>query len=251
MSAGWKEFIRRLLPRRVRPYQILAGPLKGLILVTSAHDYPAAIFGRTEAPLIYWLERNVKPGEVWLDVGAHYGYTALALDRFVGVNGSVYAFEPVLQTATYMLQTKERNHLDRLTVIPVALTDDAVLTPLNAAVVRGMADHGRSTLHNETIYGVALDTLAPLLWAADTHVDGVKIDVQGMEIRAVRGMQRILEKHKPKLVIELHAGVSRMELTDLLQGIGYSKLARDLDDSSPSNELKDDCSYVFDPSGNP
>src|SRR5437016_5508671 len=90
-----KERIRRMLPSTVRPHSILAGPLRGAKLYTSWYDYPGAILGTTELPLLEWFARNVQPGETWIDVGAHYGYTAIALCRLVGAPGRVVAFEPV------------------------------------------------------------------------------------------------------------------------------------------------------------
>jgi hypothetical protein len=38
---------------------------------------------------------RVKPG----DIGAHYGYTAIALCKLVGPSRRVFAFEPMLKTA--------------------------------------------------------------------------------------------------------------------------------------------------------
>src|SRR6202040_132627 len=94
-----KEIVRKALPRNRRSYRILSGPLKGYRLMTSWHDYPGALLGSTEKPLLEWFARNVGDSETWLDVGAHYGYTAIALSRLVGQKGRVFAFEPVLSTA--------------------------------------------------------------------------------------------------------------------------------------------------------
>ena len=91
---GLKAQIRRFMPRSVRPHRILAGRLRGYRIVTSWHDYPGAILGRTERPLLDWFDGHVRPGETWLDVGAHYGYTAIALSRLVGPQRRVFAFEP-------------------------------------------------------------------------------------------------------------------------------------------------------------
>src|SRR6202011_64890 len=100
MISSLKAQIRRLLPRSIRSHSILAGPLRGASIYTSWHDYPGAILGTTERPLIEWFQRNVSAGETWIDIGAHYGYTAIALSRLVGVQGRVLAFEPVLTTAS-------------------------------------------------------------------------------------------------------------------------------------------------------
>src|SRR2546427_6871891 len=114
MRAGrLKEWLRRVMPRTVRPHRILAGRLRGFRIVTSWHDYPAAILGTTERALLEWFEHNVQPGETWLDVGAHYGYTALALGRLVGPVGRVFAFEPMVSTAGHLGRTRSLNLLSQ------------------------------------------------------------------------------------------------------------------------------------------
>ena len=87
-----KYTIRYFLPHRIKRHRILAGSLQGCQIVTSWHDLPALITGRTERSLLDWLTMNVKPGETWLDIGAHCGYTAIALCRLVGDQGRVFAF---------------------------------------------------------------------------------------------------------------------------------------------------------------
>src|SRR4051812_13807854 len=78
VSSGMKERVRGLLPRRLKNHTIRSGPMAGCAIFTSWHDYPGAILGTTERPLVEWLQRNVRPNETWIDVGAHYGYTAIA-----------------------------------------------------------------------------------------------------------------------------------------------------------------------------
>src|SRR5664279_705903 len=116
-----KALIRGLLPRTHKPHRILAGPLKGNKLVTSWHDYPGALTGRTERRLLDWFAQNVHVGETWLDVGAHYGYTAISLARLVGPTGRVFAFEPMLNTVGSLARTRAVNHLEQITVAPFAL----------------------------------------------------------------------------------------------------------------------------------
>ena len=82
-----KSLVRELLPRRHVAHRIMSGPLRGMRIVTSWHDYPAAILGYTERKLTDWLLANARPGETWLDVGANCGYTSLALSRAVGPEG--------------------------------------------------------------------------------------------------------------------------------------------------------------------
>src|SRR5437870_13466498 len=111
MMNTFKTQVRRFLPKSIAPQSILAGPLQGASIFTSWHDYPGAILGTTERALLDWFRRDVSPGETWLDIGAHYGYTAIALSRLVGPAGRVFAFEPVLATAGCIARTRELNQL--------------------------------------------------------------------------------------------------------------------------------------------
>ena len=76
-------------------------------MVTSWRDYPAGITGRTEKRLLEWFEREAGEGETWLDIGAHYGYTTLALARMTGPSGRVYAFEPFFSLSWAFIDDQE------------------------------------------------------------------------------------------------------------------------------------------------
>ena len=250
MNKRLKSFLRRFLPRTVKSQRILAGPLQGFQIVTSWHDYPAAILGRTERPLLNWFEKNVGFGETWLDVGAHYGYTALALSRLVGPAGRVFAFEPMLSTAGYLAQTRMLNRFGQLTIIPLALAAPATLQTQELPTVRGMLD---STMASsainpaETLLVARLDWLWPQICKDHPQIDGVKIDVQGMEIETLRGMSELLKMHRPKLVVEVHSGVDRAELLELLVGLGYSRKAVPVEpvEGETTPQFLDDRSYAF------
>src|SRR6266498_583467 len=119
MNRQLKESLQQFLPRSIGSRRILAGPLRGHSLVTSWHDYPAAILGRTERHLLDWFSERASAGETWLDIGAHYGYTAIALCRLVGPTGRVYAFEPMVASAGCIARTRGLNGFRQLTVVPV------------------------------------------------------------------------------------------------------------------------------------
>ncbi len=248
MGRTLKDGVRRLLPSRVRPHRILAGPLRGRRIVTSWHNYPAAILGRTESPLIGWLRTNVQAGDTWLDVGAHYGYTAIAISELVGPSGRVFAFEPVLATAGNLCQTRSLNGLQQLTVVPFGLDDSNTIRKLSVPTSRGMALPVQSgTAPHDTIFLTSFVEIWDTLNEGQTEFHGVKIDVQGMEIGVLRGMRRFLKISHPKLVIEMHAGVDRRALLSTVADAGYNR------DGVPVDPLPgehtphyiDDRSYVF------
>lgn len=196
--------------------------------MTSWHDYPAALLGQTERALLGWLSREVGRAETWLDVGAHYGYTALALSDLVGPAGRIFAFEPLTRTAGHLDETRWLNRLTQLTVVPIALGDPETMTRIRLATVRGMADRlltddasGQPEGDSESIVVSRLDWLWPRIAGQQHEIHGIKIDVQGMELEALRGMAGTLREHTPKLIIEVHQGVNRADVDSLLTQAGY------------------------------
>ncbi len=225
-----KELIRRALPSNVRPRRIVRGPLRGYRLTTSWHDYPAGITGRAEPELLSWFASAVHPGETWLDVGAHYGYTSLALCRSVGETGRVFAFEALLRTAGHLATTRSVNGLRQLTVVPLALGDNPDISMVDVATWKGMAQpvslpspYRADGSPSEPIYQVSLDSIWPALCGADGPISGAKIDVEGMEVAVLRGMRALLCMYRPKLIIEVHhsRGIHVDNLATILEEAGY------------------------------
>lgn len=237
------------MPRSLRAHRILGGPLRGFKIVTSWHDYPAAILGRTERALLEWFEQNVGAGETWLDVGAHYGYTAIALSRLVGPRGRVFAFEPELRTAGCLAQTQQVNDLPQLIVLPLGLGAPEALAVNSLPTVRGMLDHtvAADGNHLAAFLTTRLDWAWDHLCGGQRRIDGIKIDVQGMELDALRGMTGLLREFAPRLVVEVHRGVDRAELLTLLESVGYARSGHAIENEGeePNARYLDDRSYSF------
>ena len=252
MKSEFKTLLRRLLPRSVHKHRILGGPLRGYRIVTSWHDYPAAITGRNERPLLEWFAQKVKSGETWIDIGAHYGYTAIALSRLVGTAGRVFAFEPMVSTAGYVTQTRHLNRFPQLTVLPLGLAGPETLEIKQLPVTRGMVDStigkdkGQSAWQ-ETIIVTRFDWFWLRVCGKREQIDGIKIDVQGMEIEVLRGMIETLRRRQPKLVVEIHLGVNREELLDVIEVAGYSPHGIPIEPCAGEIEpwYVDDRSYTF------
>ena len=248
-AAVLASVLRPWLPKKVRPHRILSGPIRGARIVTSWHDYPAGISGVTEAPLIAWFGQHVATGTTWLDVGAHYGYTAIALSRLVGRDGRVFAFEPMRETAGCLAQTRRLNDLRQLTVVPYGLGRPDTATSIGLPTVRGMADRTVAPAQHrlETIDIARFDWLWPQINDGNPVVHGIKIDVQGMELEVLGGMQGMLAAQKPLLVIELHRGVDRVAILDLLRSAGYSTNGTAIEPTAGELGalLLDDRSYAF------
>jgi FkbM family methyltransferase len=129
----------------------------------------------------------------------------------------------MLNTAGCVSRTRSLNDLQQMTVIPIALGNKADLAVDSLRSTRGMID---STLEDtegfrEPFMVSRLDWLWPRISEPDSPIHGVKIDVQGMEIQVLEGMAATVKRYRPKLLVELHPGVSRPQFLDVIRSLGY------------------------------
>lgn len=249
MNRKLKDFIRGFFPRQIRNRRIWAGPLRGRRMVTSWYDNFTSLTGRTEPDVNEWFANNAKSGETWLDIGANYGYTALRLAGLVGTQGRVFAFEPKLSTCGHLSETVALNGLTQIiSVIPFGLgtTDTTEIRQFRTA---GSMAVGFNMNEGpiETVAVARLDWLWPRISGNRDRIDGVKIDVQGMELEVLSGMPQLLKEHHPKLIIELHQGVDRNALFDLLEECGYQRGGLPVCKGSQADLYQDNLSYAFVP----
>lgn len=185
-----------------------------------------------EPDLTEALERLTRPGFVCADLGAHVGYFTLLLARLSGPDGTVVAFEASADNARLVERSVTLNDLeDRVTVEHAAVTDgEKPDVELYAGSGGGSMewttdasfaarDAGRPA-HPDVamrVPAVALDAY----FAPGAHLDIVKMDIEGGEAGAVRGMTRLLREARPVIVLEFHREVGWPAIP-LLQDASYS-----------------------------
>lgn len=141
---------------------------------------------------------ELSPGDVFLDVGANCGYFSLSAAQIVGPSGAVHAFEPAPGPTSRLLFDAARNRLGNLSVHACALgarEGRAVLAAGSDATSPEGTRHLVPTGAGSSVRVVALDEYLP-----DLRPNVIKIDVEGSELEALRGMSRILEQARPRLV---------------------------------------------------
>jgi len=147
--------------------------------------------------------------QVIYDIGGYEGTFALFFARAVGVNGSVYVFEPNPHNVLCIENNIAINGLDHVTVFPVGLSDHTGLGTLHY----DPKITGRGVIRAEEGPPDAQRSTQVQLWKLDDFIDSqniprpdfVKIDVEGHEIHVLQGMPRLLREKTPRLWIETHA----------------------------------------------
>jgi FkbM family methyltransferase len=154
------------------------------------------------------IERLLQPGATVLDVGAHIGLMSLPVARRVGDRGHVIAIEPVPRLVELLRRSLILNELDdRVVLHCCAAGNKRARRDLNVARVFGHSSLLPLASESERIGVdvVPLDDLVP----AGTEVSLVKLDVEGYELSAWRGMGRIISEN-PDLIVIVEFGPSHL-----------------------------------------
>lgn len=192
-----------------------------LELLTSQHELETA----------QALRRLVEPGMVALDVGAHVGYYTRLLARRTGAGGRVIAFEP--HPRSHQALRHNTRALENVTPLQVAVAEaagsaelydylmmsasgslhyDESLAHLQRARMGAgdVAPRGQGTFEMQRfqVETVTLDACLAELGIA--RVDVVKMDIEGAELSALRGMRGMIAASPGlKLVMEYNPSALR------------------------------------------
>jgi FkbM family methyltransferase len=150
----------------------------------------------------------VTSGSIVYDVGANAGYYTLALIRSCR---TVYAVEPFAVDLTAHIAKNELR--DRATVIPMAVGE-------HRGTVR-FSDDSPSMRHQDDdgphqVEVVTLDSLN----LPDPQF--VKMDIEGAEAAALRGMTTLIARSHPTLLIATHGVQCHTEVVTQLHAHRYS-----------------------------
>jgi FkbM family methyltransferase len=162
------------------------------------------------------IARLVKPGDHVIDVGANYGVYMKFLSDLVGRTGMVYSVEPIPSTFEIIATNAKRLKLANVRLLNYACSDrnDEAVMEIPRLSTGGenyymarIVDRQRDpTLRRVTIKTVTLDSL----FASQTaEITFIKCDVEGHELRCIRGGMETLRKWRPAWFVEVSGDPDR------------------------------------------
>jgi FkbM family methyltransferase len=170
------------------------------------------------------IKSNVKPGDLFIDVGTFIdGWHSLLAAR---LGARVIAFEPVREHVKRFKEQVKLNQLD-IQIEKVALSDKEG----NATFYDSGGASSFSKEHGEIVNKYASRKITIMTRTLDSYKvkpTMIKIDVEGFEMNVIKGARKTLAKYKPTLIMELEdkflreAGSSENELIGFLRSLGYS-----------------------------
>ena len=139
------------------------------------------------------FETEVRAGQTVLDLGANIGYFTLILARRVGPEGRVIAFEP--DPTNFALLERNVAANGYANVSPVRRAVWSLTTPLHLFLSDDNRGDHRAYDTAEGRRSVTIDAVRVDDYFGEDppRIDWIKMDVQGSELHALRGMRRVLE----------------------------------------------------------
>lgn len=162
-----------------------------------------SIWGIYEPLVTELFKREIKKGDVVLDIGAHIGYYTLLAAKLVGEKGKVFAFEPDPTNFGLLKRNVKTNGYKNVILVQKAISNKTEKIKLYLSK-DNLGDHriynshdGRQSIEIEAI------RLDDYFKNHEEGVDFIKMDIQGAEGSAIQGMPLILQGSKNvKIVME-------------------------------------------------
>jgi FkbM family methyltransferase len=157
--------------------------------------------------------RVIQPGDVFYDIGAHAGIVTLDVAQTFGEAVTVHAFEPQPTLARSLTVSIALNEFTHVHLHQTLLGEEPGMADLF------VADHA---IHSSLISREAgaarlacpMETLDRLVAAGSLPVPTVmKIDVEGAELRVLRGARETLRARPPVIIFEADENMARFGYT--------------------------------------
>ena len=157
-----------------------------------------------EPHITRYLFRELRPDHTFMDVGANLGYFSVICAPRVR---RVVAFEPVATSFRYCLANISLNGLTNVKLFPYGLWEENLTLSMSAdpsSLMSASVSGDRPASAGESIQGVSLDRLVASGELRLPSLDVVKMDIEGAEVSALKGMRETILRFRPKIIFELN-----------------------------------------------
>lgn len=223
--------LNQAVPTGLAEVKIAAGAAAGMKMRLDLQVEKDYWLGTYEIDLQEAIADLVKPSRisshnVIYDIGANIGFITLVLVQKMAGSGEIFAFEPLPDNLKRLRTHVEINELDpQVRVIAAAVMDTSApvrfLAGPSGAMGKAAGSAGRTNGHRESIEvpGICLDDF---VYRDGNPSPGViKMDIEGGEVLALKGMKRLLSEVRPLIFLELHGPEAAQVAWEILTDTGY------------------------------
>lgn len=207
------------------------------------------IFISFEEAEIIFLNKFLKPGNVFFDVGANIGLFSLHASKRIGTEGRVCSFEPSPETYKRLKKNFEVNDINNAVAENVGLSEKKDILKFNVSnsgydawnSFANLSDVGEFNCIDVPV--ISLDEY--IIREKISKINLIKIDVEGWELFVLKGATNLLSSDDaPVLMIEFtetntfSAGYYCGELFDYMKSFGYEWYSYNAQDNELDPQIK-------------
>ncbi len=177
-------------------------------VVCSSSDYPLLSClieaGELEKGTRILIEKILKPGNVFVDIGANIGMHTLAAAKAMKGKGKIFAFEPYYSTARMLKKSLIINGISEITEIHnVAIANKKCEGKLYLGPTCGhhsIYEFSESPGNLYESVDIQIVKLTDVI-QSNQHIDLMKIDVEGAEIEVIKSAVPLISNNREILII--------------------------------------------------
>jgi FkbM family methyltransferase len=204
------------------------------------------------------FELLIKPGNIFVDVGAHLGWYSVIVSRLVGSAGKVFSFEPNPFSYGMLKKNLAENKCANVSAEQFAVSDEngecsiytigdlwfgsRIIDPRKDPdffITPNVSDFDDKTIRESKVRKISLDN-----YFGNSRVDFVKIDTEGNDGHVFAGMQNLI-KNNPQIIIFMEfapallqkSGTSPERLVSDIRNLGFNIFMTDGSTLKPFREL--------------
>jgi len=163
-------------------------------------------YGCYEKELGDLLKKMLRPNDVFIDIGANIGYFSL-LSATISPSVKVISFEPVKDLFQKMKENFSINNSKNIVAINTAVGETNEQHELFLSAPDNL---GMSSFHQPENYSGRKEKVEVIVFddwfktSGLTKIDLIKLDIEGSELAALKGMRAVLIEQRPVLIVEIN-----------------------------------------------
>lgn len=174
--------------------------------------------GFYEWQMLNFIQKNITGGTM-VDAGANFGNHAVFMAMFCRAN-IVHAFEPVKENYDHLVYNKNVNKIYNMHTHHCGLSDS------NKTMFYNLDDEKRWSQVSLESAGANKISVIYLDFMEITNLTLLKIDVEGMERKVIKGAIATISKCRPEIFIEIWDAAEKQEIEKMIFPFGYKLIER-------------------------
>ena len=157
--------------------------------------------GWWETDNLSWMHKLIETDFVCLDIGANIGALTIPMSTLCN---KVYAFEAGFEIYGMLKSNLISNEITNVEPLYLAISNKKELVYFHHN--RGNVGGSYVTTNNDSHVTSAVQAVRLDTWAKDNldRLDFIKCDIEGFEVKFMKGAKQTLKKYKPMLLIEFN-----------------------------------------------